>query len=685
MAGAPGEESFSDEPPVSVDATETAAAGDEGHAAGKGPTPAQRAEDESGASSVTVIPGSGATSDRDRAGSAQPSPVRVAGDRRLVLGRAIALSRPVVALVALIIAIAKPEWALPALIVAGAPVVFRTILGALRGQWAADVVASMAIAGAALLNEPIAGLVVVLMQTGGEALERWAEGRASAAVRALEEAAPNVAHVVEGEVVRDVPSDDVRVNDLMLIRPGELVPCDSTIVKGSAHVDTSRITGEPIAQRVGPGDTLQSGVLNGESPLLVRATAPASESQYARIVELVRTAQASKAPIQRMADRYAVWFTPLTIAVCIVTWLASRDPVRVLAVLVVATPCPLILAAPVAIIGGINRLARRQVIVRNGTALEQLASVNAAVFDKTGTLTLGRPHVAAVHAANGFSREEVLALGAAVERGSGHLLAESFVEHALEAGIEIPRASEIRDTAGRGVEGSVNGRRVRVGSRKFLADTLGGDALDVVDSIAGAGQLNAVVSVDDELAGVVIYADAARSHAAEAISGLRDLGLDRMMVLSGDRMAAVTPIAESVGVSEARGDLLPEEKVKAVHELLAGGYRVLMVGDGTNDAPALSAATVGVAVGSGSGGIATESADVVLLGDDLRRLPESVAVARRTLRITRESIWAGLAMSGTAMVFAAFGYIQPTIGALLQEAIDLAVIANALRASRDVG
>src|SRR5690606_7743130 len=212
--------------------------------------------------------------------------------------------RPLLALVALVVGVLAPQWGLPALVIAGAPVVFRTLAGALRGQFAADLVASMAIVGAVVLNEPFAGLVVVLMQTGGEALERWAEGRASAAVRALEEAAPNVAHVVEGEVVRDVPSDDVRVNDLMLIRPGELVPCDSTIVKGSAHVDTSRITGEPIAQRVGPGDTLQSGVLNGESPLLVRATAPASESQYARIVELVRTAQASKAPIQRMADRY---------------------------------------------------------------------------------------------------------------------------------------------------------------------------------------------------------------------------------------------------------------------------------------------------------------------------------------------------------------------------------------------
>src|SRR5690606_4587453 len=294
-------------------------------------------------------------------------------------------------------------------------------------------------------------------------------------------------------------------------------------------------------------------------------------------------------------------------------------------------------------------------------------------------------HVSAVRTVGDWTTTEVLSLGGAVERGSGHLLATSFVEHVAGAGLEMPRAREIRDVPGQGVEGIVNDRSVKVGSRSYLANSLTPDDIARLDALTAPNELHAVVEIDGELAGVVISADAARSHAPDAITALRELGIDDMMVLSGDRFEAVEPIARSVGSSNAVGDLLPEGKVQAIREMIARGLRVLLVGDGTNDAPALSAATVGVAVGTGSGGIATESADIVLLGDDLRRVPESIAVARRTLRITRESIWAGLAMSGIAMGFAAFGYIPPAVGALVQEGIDLAVIVNALRASRNVG
>lgn len=606
-------------------------------------------------------------------------------ERRARWRRGMAMARPALALVALVLSVLRPEWARLLLAVAGAPVVFRTLVGALRGQFAADLVASMAIVGAVVLNEPLAGLVVVLMQTGGEALERWAEGRASAAVRALEAAAPRVAHRLDGNEVVDVPSDVVQVGDLLLVRPGELVPCDAIVERGSAHVDTSRLTGEPVPRRVRPGDRLSSGVANGESPLVVRAIARAAESQYARIVQLVRTAQASKAPIQRTADRYAVWFTPLTLLVCAAAWLGSGDPVRVLAVLVVATPCPLILAAPIAVIGGINRLARRQVIVRHGTALERLAAVNVAVFDKTGTLTLGRPNVAEVRPAPGWATEDVLRLAAAVEQGSGHLLAASVVDHALERRLTIPPAAGIVEEAGRGVVGTVEGRQVRVGSRSYVVAAQGDGAAAAADALVPDDALYALVAVDDAVAGALVFADEARAHADDAVKALRALGIERLVVLSGDREATVRSLAQAVGISELHGDLSPEDKVDAVNELMAAGHEVLMVGDGTNDAPALSAASVGVAVGTGSGGIATEASDVVLLGDDLRRVPESVAIARRTLRITKQSIRVGLALSGTAMLVAAFGYIEPAVGALLQEGIDLAVIANALRASRDRG
>lgn len=599
--------------------------------------------------------------------------------------RLIAIARPAAALVALIVGIMAPAWALMALIVAGTPVVWRTVVGALRGHFAADLVASMAIVGAAALNEPIAGLVVVLMQTGGEALEHWAEGRASAAVRALEEAAPRTAHRIVNEAVADavdVPVNEVQVGDLLLVRPGELVPCDAVVVSGTTHVDTSRITGEPAPRRVSPGDALRSGFANGMNPLTIRAIARAEESQYARIVQLVRTAQASKAPVQRMADRYAVWFTPLTIVVCLVTWFVSKDPVRVLAVLVVATPCPLILAAPIAVIGGLNRLARRHVIVRDGTALETLSLVDLAVFDKTGTLTLGRPAVSELLVAEGWDRDEVLALASSVEQGSGHLLAATLVEFAKSNSVSLLAASAVVESAGAGVAGRVGGRRVMVGSRSFVAGEIGEERTAPADALAPGDGLQAIVAVECEVAGVVIYADRVRAEARDALSQLAELGLERSIVLSGDRGEAVAAFAREAGVTEARGDLLPEGKVSAISELMATGHRVVMIGDGTNDAPALSAANVGIAMGSGGGGIATEAADVVLLRDDLRGVPQSISIARRTMRITRQSIWAGVGMSGVAMLFAAMGYITPVIGALIQEGIDLAVILNALRASR---
>jgi P-type E1-E2 ATPase len=303
------------------------------------------------------------------------------------------------------------------------------------GRFAADLVAMLAIVTALFLGEPLAGLLVVLMQTGGEALERYAEGRASEAVRELEAAAPRQAHRVRMGSTEDVEADAVAVGDELLVRPGELVPCDGLVLSGRSHVDAARLTGEPLPVSAAPGTRLLSGSLNLDGPLTIRATAPASESQYARIVELVRTAQQSKSPLQRLADRYAVWFTPFTLFVCAVTYLLTEDPVRVLAVLVVATPCPLILATPVAVVGGINRGARRGIIFRHGSALEQLAGITVAVFDKTGTLTIGRPRVARVLAAAPYTEPEVLRLAGAVEHGSGHLLARTLSEVVAARGI----------------------------------------------------------------------------------------------------------------------------------------------------------------------------------------------------------------------------------------------------------
>jgi heavy metal translocating P-type ATPase len=614
------------------------------------------------------------------------------------------LLRPAAATAALLIGLALRVLASPpvqahtvwtvGLWLIGLPLLFRTARDTLRGRFAADLVAGLAIVGAMGLDQPFAGLVIVLMQTGGEALESYAEGRASAAVRALEAEAPRQAHRLEpggeGGRVSDVPVDAVQVDDRLLVRPGEMVPCDGVVESGSSQVDVSRLTGEPLPLRARPGVGLQSGALNVDGPLVVRATARAEASLYARIVQLVRTAQASKAPIQRMADRYAVWFTPLTLAVGLAAYLVSRDPLRVLAVLVVATPCPLILAVPVAIIGGINRAARRQIIMRHGGALEALAAVDTAVFDKTGTLTVGRPEVAEVQAVPPFDERGLLRLAGAVEQGSGHLLARSLVDAAEQRGIELPAPTGVLEAAGRGVSGDVDGRRVTVGAFSLVQEREPG-AVAVLGSLHEEGPaLRAFIAVDGEAAGSVTYADRIRPDARTVVARLHALGVHRVALLSGDHAENVAAVAREVGITDVAADLLPEDKVRHVVRLAeeearhhaTRKRRVLMVGDGTNDAPALSSAAVGIALAGHGGGIAAEAADVVILVDDLSRVPEAIAISRRTLQVARQSLVVGLGLSTVAMAVAALGYLAPAVGALLQEAIDVTVILNALRAAR---
>ena len=567
------------------------------------------------------------------------------------------------------------------LVLTGSLPVFRTLRGVFSGRFAADLVATLAIVGAVWLAQPVAGLVIVLMQTGGEALERYAEGRASDAVRSLEEAAPREAHRLTGTRVDDVSAAEVAVGDLLLVRPGELIPCDAIVVEGRSHVDVSRLTGEPLPIGATSGTRLMSGSMNGEGSLTVRATATAGESQYAHIVALVRSAQASKAHLQRLADRYAVWFTPLTLAICAIVYAFTQQPVRVLAVLVVATPCPLILATPIAFIGGINLAARRHIIVRTGDALERLAGVTTIIFDKTGTLTIGRPAVSRVVPAPGLTEADVLRAAGAVEQGSSHLLARTLVEAAESRGIAVPGAGQVTESAGRGVTGVVDGRSVTVGSRAFVLEQHPQIASEL-EALDHAGGLEAYVAVDGRAAGVIEYADRLRPELHDAMAHLARLGLTDRILLSGDRAVNARAVADAAGIEDVAGDLMPQDKVDAVRRLARAGRAVLMVGDGTNDAPALSAASVGIALAGHGGGITAEAADVVVLADDLCRVPEVIDIGRRTMRIARQSIQTGLGLSALAMVFAAFGLIAPAAGAVLQELIDVAVIVNALRASR---
>ncbi len=567
---------------------------------------------------------------------------------------------------------------LAGLIGLGLPIVWSTAKGVFEGRFATDLVASLAIITAVVLLQPAAGLVIVLMQTGGEALELAAARRASQAVAELEAQAPRVAHRLEGNGVKDIGVDQVAVGDHLLVRPGEMIPCDSVISSGTSSLDTSRITGEPLPRSVGPGDLVSSGTVNLDRPITLEATARADASLYHKIVELVRSAEASKAPIQRLADRVAVWFTPVTIAACGLAYFISGDPTRILAVLVVATPCPLILAAPVAMLAGVNRAARHQIIVRHGTALEQLAKIDLVLFDKTGTVTIGRPMVAAVRPIAPFTGDALLRLVGAVEQGSGHLLARSTVEAAVASGVPLPDAFQVIESAGRGVTGTVEGRRVTIGALTLLKEWEPAAAARFVQEADGAG-LQAYVAIDHQAAGTIVYADRVRPTAKAMIRGLTSLGISRVILLSGDRTVNAKAAAAELGISDAVGDLLPQDKVGYVARLGKLGHQVMMVGDGANDAPALSAASVGLAIAATGGGISAEAADVVLLADDLTRIPEAIAIARRTMRIAKQSIGIGLGLSAGAMVFAGIGWIVPTVGALVQEAIDVAVILNALR------
>ena len=570
-------------------------------------------------------------------------------------------------------------WLMGGLALTGAPIVWQTAKGVLRRRFAADIVASLSIIGALLLDQPVAGLVIVLMQSGGEALEQYAAGRASAAVRELEARAPRIAHRSTATgALEEISADAIRSGDVLVVRPGELIPCDGVVIEGSSHLDTASLTGEPLPVRASSGLAVLSGSINQEAPLTIRSVAPASESQYARIVEMVRSAQASKAPLQRLADRYAIWFTPAVLLACIVTWLATADATRVLAVLVVATPCPLLIATPVAIIGGINRAARDGIIVRSGAALEQAGTVDHIVFDKTGTLTIGRPVVKDVTMAPGSDPAWVLPRVAALEEMSSHLLARSVVA-ALANGVS-PVVSRVVEDRGRGIRGMVDGAEIAIGSRAYVTDAAPQSAADFARLDGRGGALRAFVTTDGRAAAIIEFADQARPDLSEALAMLRSQGIRGISLVSGDDTGNVQKIAAEAGITDARGDLLAEDKVSVVRDLLTRRRRVMMVGDGTNDAPALMTATVGVALAEHGGGISAESADVIVLRDDLRLVPRMVGISRRTRRIAQQSIWTGLAPSGIGMAAAMAGVLPPTAGALAQEGIDLAVIVNALRA-----
>jgi heavy metal translocating P-type ATPase len=571
---------------------------------------------------------------------------------------------------------ARWVW-LAALVVGGAPLVAQTVRGMLRGNFASDVVATLSIVTALVMGEYFAGLIIVLMQSGGEALERYSLRRASSALEQLLARAPRRAHRVEGDRLVEVDVEEVRAGDLLVLRPGDLVPVDGTLLSEYAAIDESALTGEPLARTKHQGDRLLSGGVNRGHAAEMRATAVAAASQYAKMVELVRRAQVEKPPLQRLADRYAVWFTPLTLAMSAFGWLITGDPRTVLAVLVVATPCPLILAVPVAVIGGVNRAAREGIIVKGGAALEQIGRARAVVFDKTGTLTYGTPVVTEVVPFGDATVDDVLRAAGGAEQLSAHPVGVATAAEAKRLMGTLPRPEYFHEEPGRGVEADIDGQRVLVGSPGFLTERMGEFVLPAPDRTVG---LAAYVAIDGELSGVVHLDDQMRPGVPGLLRRLARLGVRHTALLTGDNAANAEAIGARAGIAQVEADLLPEDKVRIVTEIGARHAPVVMVGDGINDAPALASATVGVAMGAKGTGISAEAADIVLLEDDVAKVGEAVAIGGHMLRIAKQSIYVGLGLSIGFMVVAAFGYIPPAAGALIQEAIDVAVILNALRA-----
>ncbi len=567
------------------------------------------------------------------------------------------------------------QWVfLATLLAGGVPLVGKTLWGMLRGRFAADIVAMLAIVTALLVGQYFAGVVIVLMQSGGEALERYAMGRASSSLEALLARAPKVGHRIRGEQVEEVPVSEIRVGDLLLIRPGDLVPVDGEVTDGTSGVDQSALTGEPMPILAVQGTALLSGSVNLDGALRMRALRAAEQSQYQQIVRLVERARQEKPPIQRLADRFAVWFTPLTLAMCGVAYLLSGSPTTVLAVLVVATPCPLILATPVAVIAGISRAADLGIIVKSGMAIEQLGRAPAVVFDKTGTLTLGRPTVERVEATDRVPADEFLRLAAAVEQLSSHHLGKAIAEAGRQRLGRLPPAADFRETPGSGVAGQVEGRGVAVGSAGFLTSR----GITVPSELPD-DRTSAFVSVDGCLVGMIEFADRLRHQVPALMQRLAVLGVTETVMLTGDRESSAEVIAAQAGIRTVRANLLPADKVAAVQDLKRRYGTVVMVGDGINDAPALAAATVGVAMGAHGTAISAEAADVVLLVDDIARVGDAMAISRRMRRIALQSIGVGVGLSFLLMVVASFGLITPAVGAVMQEALDAAVILNALR------
>ncbi|MCX6757697.1 MAG: heavy metal translocating P-type ATPase [Candidatus Nomurabacteria bacterium] len=569
------------------------------------------------------------------------------------------------------------------IIIGTIPLIWKILKDIFSGHFGIDLIAIIAIITSFVLGQYLAGNIILLMLSGGEALEMYALKRARKELSSLISNAPTFAHIKKDGNLLDVDVHEVKVKDLILIKTGEIIPADGIVILGKSQVDESALTGESLPAEKGIGSSVFSGSVNKSDILEVEVIRLPSESKYEQIIKLVKQAEENRAPVVRLADKYSVWFTIITFGLAALAWFLAKDSVRLLAVLVVATPCPLILATPIAMISGISRAAKRSIIVKNGGALEVLAETNAFIFDKTGTLTLGQPEIIEV-ISFGKEKNEVLRISASLDQLSLHVLARSLQNYALKNNIALTIPTNFRENFGEGVSGDIEDQIYFFGKLKFLERNGINISKEVFErhlSFQEKGQIAVYAGNKDGVLGIVVFADIVRPETKSLFSDLKKNGLEKIVMLTGDKKSVAEIISKQLEIDDIHAEALPENKVFEVQDHQRQFGKVAMIGDGVNDAPALATADVGISMGQHGSSASSDSSDIVIMVDNLDRVGEAYIIAKKTLKIAKQGIFFGIGVSIILMIFAAFGYISPIYGALIQEGLDVIVILNALRVS----
>lgn len=554
-------------------------------------------------------------------------------------------------------------------------VMLKDMINSIRsGDYGVDLLAITAIVAALAVGEYWAALVILIMLIGGDSLEEYATKKAGSELRALVDNSPQIAHRLIDKVQNDVKVNDVLINDYLIIKPGEIVPVDGHVIEGEGDVNESSLTGEskPIHKTV--GEKVLSGSINGDIVLVMQVDKLAKDSQYQQLVELVKIANSSPSHFVRLADRYAVPFTLITYLIAGFAWFLSKDPVRFAEVLVVASPCPLILAAPVAMVSGMSHSSKNGIVVKTGDVIEKLATAQTAIFDKTGTITKGYLTVNQIKTLTAITPMELLSLAASLEQNSNHILARSLVRYAQDNQISVQNLTEVSEVVGQGLVGKKNEKVIKLGKIDFV--TSDKPNLNVQ-------QTAIYISVNDKLCGFITFSDEVRPEAIMTMQRLQQIGVKHLMMLTGDQITTAQKVAQNVGINDVQANLLPQNKISAIKNLTESERPAIMVGDGVNDAPALAAADIGIAMGAHGSSAASESADVVILKDDLRKVAEAVEISQNTMKVAKQAVLIGIFICILLMIIATTGILSALIGAVMQEVVDTVSILWALRAKRE--